>query len=55
MELAILLNNFRIHYCECNELKWYFLNLEAFEDDPVLYNHLCDLGYDMLFIYKLCS
>jgi len=36
LELGILLHNFRLHYSDRNQLKRFFKNLEAFEEDPNL-------------------
>ena len=47
MELSILLHNFRVHCCDRNETKRYFLNLEAFEADPALRQRVEDYGVEL--------
>lgn len=40
MELALHLYNIRVHYTDRNEVKHFFLNLEAFHEDPLLKQEL---------------
>jgi len=43
MELALRLHNFRVNNCDRNEVKRFFQNLEALEDDPELDDYLDSL------------